>query len=235
MGPNKLCKPTDCTKSNHSLHNETQHVSKDNSYWSVDVMGIPPMDIYCSSTEIKFLIEAVNKDDLVFATHVQTLTRPSSLSSFLLSKLRRFERTHMSHSYTRDSIKTFIRDNWNRRWNSPYNDIFFRNFISNLPQETIHSPLLDGSPLIAIMISDLLIASSRRLAENLWKLSRTPSPCVFVERQSRTATTISFIVQIIVISDPFIWILLNFSSLMTVPLLGISSPVQIIFNELKLT
>ena len=139
------------------------------------LMGIPPIDIYCSSIEIKFLIKAVNKDDLVTATHVKTLTRPSSLSSLLLSKLR-FERTHMSHSYTRDSINAFIRDNWNRRWNSPYNDNFLKNFISNLQQETIHSPLLDGNPLIANMISDLLIGSSRRLAENLWKLSRTPSP-----------------------------------------------------------
>ena len=138
--------------------------------------GIPPIDLYCSSIEIKFLIKSVNKDDLVTATHVKTLTRPSSLSSLLLSKLRRFERTHMSHSYTRDSINTFIRDNWNRRWNSPYNDNFLRNFISNMAQEMIHSPLLDGKPLIANMISDLLIGSSRRLAKNLWKLSRTPSP-----------------------------------------------------------
>ena len=140
------------------------------------LMGFPPIDSYCSSIEIKFLIKSVNKDDLVTATHVKTLTRPSSLSSLLLSKLRRFERTHMSHSYTRDSINAFIRDNWNRRWNSPYNDNFLRNFISNLPQETIHSPLLDGNPSIANMIIDLLIGSSRRLAENLWKLSRTPSP-----------------------------------------------------------
>ena len=140
------------------------------------LMGIPPIDVYCSSIEIKFLINSVNKDDLVTATHVKTLIRPSSLSSLLLSKLRRFERTHMSHSYTRDSINAFIRDNWNRRWNSPYNDNFLRNFISNLPQETIHSPLFDGNPLIANMMSDLLIGSSRRLAENLWKLSRTPSP-----------------------------------------------------------
>ena len=81
----------------------------------------------------------------------------------------------MSHSYTRDSINAFIRDNWNRRWNSPYNDNFLSNFNSNLPQEMIHSPLLDGNPLIANMISDL-IGSSRRLAENLWKLSHTPSP-----------------------------------------------------------
>ena len=51
------------------------------------LMGIPPIDIYCSSIEIKFLIKAVNKDDLVTATHVKTLTRPSSLSSLLLSKL----------------------------------------------------------------------------------------------------------------------------------------------------
>ena len=131
------------------------------------LMGIPPSDIYCSSSEIKFLIKAVNKDDLVTATHVKTLTRPSSLSSLLLSSLRRFERTHMSHSYTRDSINAFIRDNWNRRWNSPYNDHFLRNFISNLPQETIHSPLLDGNPLIANMVSDLLIGSSRWLAENM--------------------------------------------------------------------
>ena len=133
------------------------------------LMGIPPIDIYCSSIEVKFLIKSVNKDDLITATHVKT-TRPSSLSSLLLSKLRRFERTHMSHSYTRDSIKAFIRDNWNRRWNSPYNDNFLRNFISNLPQETIHSPLLGGNPLIANMISDLLIGSSRRLAENGWLL-----------------------------------------------------------------
>ena len=140
------------------------------------LMRIPPIDIFCSSIEINFLFKSENKDDLVTATHVKTLTRPSSLSSLLLSKLRRFERTHMSHSYTRDSINAFIRDNWNRRWNSPYNDNFLRNFISNLPQETIHSPLLDGNPLIAKMISDLLIGSSRRLAENLWKLSRTPSP-----------------------------------------------------------
>ena len=140
------------------------------------LMGIPPIDSYCSSIEIKFLIKSVNKDDLVTATHVKTLTRPSSLSSLLLSKLRRFERIHMSHSYTRDSIKAFIRDNWNRRWNSSYNNNFLRNFISNLPQETIHSPSLDGNPLIANMISDLLIGSARRLAENLWKLSRTPSP-----------------------------------------------------------
>ena len=59
---------------------------------------------------------------------------------------------------------------------SPYNDIFLKNFISNLPREMIYSPLLDGNPLIANMISDLLIGSSRRLAENSWKLSRTPSP-----------------------------------------------------------
>ena len=140
------------------------------------LMGIPPIDIYCSSIEIKFLIKAVNKDDLFTATHVKTLTSPSSLSSLLLNKLRRFERTHMSHSYTRDSINAFIGDNWNRRWNSPFNDNFLRNLNSNLPQEMIHSPLLDGYPLIANMISDLLIGSSRRLAENLWKLSRTPSP-----------------------------------------------------------
>ena len=140
------------------------------------LLGIPPIDIYCSSIEIKFLFKAVNKDDLVTATHVKTLTRHSSLSSLLLSKLRRFERFHMSHSYTRDSINAFIRDNWNHRWNSPYNDNFLRNFISNLPQEMIHSPLLDRNPLITDMIRDLLIGSSRRLAENLWKLSRTPSP-----------------------------------------------------------
>ena len=79
------------------------------------LMGIPPIDIYCFSSGITFLIKAVNQDDLVTATHVKTVTRPSSLSSLLLSKLRRFERTHMCHSYTRDSIKTFIRDNWNRR------------------------------------------------------------------------------------------------------------------------
>ena len=140
------------------------------------LMGIPPIDIYCSSIDIKFLIKAVNNDDLVTATHVKTLTRPSSLSSILLSKLRRFERTHPSHCYTRDAINAFIRDNWNRRWNSPHNDNFLKNFITNLPQETIHSPLLDGNPLLANMISDLLIGSSRRLAENLWKLSCTPSP-----------------------------------------------------------
>ena len=131
------------------------------------LMGIPPIDFYCSSIETKVLINAVNKDDLVTATHVKTLTRPSSLSSFLLSKLRRFEKTHMSHSYTRDSIDALIRDNWNRRWNSPYNENFLKNFVSNLPQETIHSPLLDGNPLIANMIGDLLIGSLRRLAENL--------------------------------------------------------------------
>ena len=55
------------------------------------LMGIPPIDIYCSSIEIKFLINAVNKDDLVTATHVKTLTRPSSLSSLLLSKLRKLK------------------------------------------------------------------------------------------------------------------------------------------------
>ena len=139
------------------------------------LMGLPPIDLYCSSIEMKFLFKAVNKDDLVTATHVKTMTRPSSLAS-LLSKLRKFERTHMSHSYTRDSINAFIRDNWNRRWNSPYNDNFLKNFISNLPQEMIHSPLLDGNPLIANVISNIVIGSSRRLAENLWKLSRTPSP-----------------------------------------------------------
>ena len=42
------------------------------------LMGIPPIDIYCSSIEIKFLIKSVNKDDLVTVTHVKTLTRPSS-------------------------------------------------------------------------------------------------------------------------------------------------------------
>ena len=47
------------------------------------LMGIPPIDIYCSSIEIKLLIKAVNKDDLVTATHVKTLTRPNSLSAFL--------------------------------------------------------------------------------------------------------------------------------------------------------
>ena len=78
-------------------------------------MRIPPIDIYCSSIERKFLIKAVNKNALVTATHVKTLTRPSSLSSLLLSKLERFERTHMSYSYTRDSINAFISDNWNRR------------------------------------------------------------------------------------------------------------------------
>ena len=33
--------------------------------------GIPPIDIYCSSVEIKFLFKSVNKDDLVTATHVK--------------------------------------------------------------------------------------------------------------------------------------------------------------------
>ena len=56
------------------------------------LMGIPPVNIYCFSIEIKFLTKAVNEDDLVTATHVKTLTRPRSLSSLLLSKLRRFER-----------------------------------------------------------------------------------------------------------------------------------------------
>ena len=56
------------------------------------LMGIPPVNIYCSSIEIKFLTKAVNEDDLVTATHVKTMTRPRSLSSLLLSKLRRFER-----------------------------------------------------------------------------------------------------------------------------------------------
>ena len=98
----------------------------------------------------------------------------------LLSKLRIFERTHPSHCYTRDAINAFIRDNWNRRWNSPHNDNFLKNFITNLPQETIHSPLLDGNPLLANVIIDLVIGSSRRLAENLWKLSCTPSPlCIY--------------------------------------------------------
>ena len=106
---------------------------------------------------------------LIFDPVTSTYFRPP-----LLSKQKIW--THMSHSYTRDSTNAFIRDNWNRRWNIPYNDNFLRNFISNLPHETIHSPLLDGNPLIANMISDLLIGNSRRLAENLWKLIRTPSP-----------------------------------------------------------
>ena len=47
-----------------------------------------------------------------------------------------------------------------------------------------------------------------------------------MERQSRTATTISSIVQIIVVSDPFISVLLIFSSLMTVPLLEIGEIIS---------
>ena len=61
-------------------------------------------------------------------------------------------------------------------WNSPYNDSFFRNFITNLSQDTIHSPLLHGNPLLANMIIDLLMRNARRLAEQSWNLGSTPSP-----------------------------------------------------------
>ena len=40
------------------------------------LMGNPPIEIYCSSIEIKFLIKAVNNDDLVNATHVKTECTP---------------------------------------------------------------------------------------------------------------------------------------------------------------
>ena len=52
------------------------------------LMGITLIDNYCSSIGIKFLFEAVSKDDLVTATHVKTLTRPSCLSSLRLRGIR---------------------------------------------------------------------------------------------------------------------------------------------------
>ena len=136
------------------------------------LMGILPIDIYCSN-EINCSTKAVNNNDDIVTGRMSKHCR---LSSTLLSKLRSFERTRLSHSYSIDSYKEFIRDKWNRTWNSPYNDSFFRNFITNLPQDTIHSPLLRGNPLLANMIIDLLMRNARRLAEKSWNLGSTPSP-----------------------------------------------------------
>ena len=117
------------------------------------ISGLPPIDIYCSAIDIKFLIKSVCEDDLVHKEHKLGLNRSRSLANITESKLKRYSRQHTPTSYTRASIQSYIHDIWNKRWKSPLNDTFLKTFVEDIPVDMRFSPMIHGNPYIANKIT----------------------------------------------------------------------------------
>ena len=140
------------------------------------ISGLPPIDIYCSAIDIKFLIKSVCEDDLVHKEHKLGLNRSRSLANITESKLKRYSRQHTPTSYTRASIQSYFHDIWNKRWMSPHNDTFLKTFVEDIPVDLRFSPMIQGNPYIANKITEFAMGNSLLLKENLWKVSRIASP-----------------------------------------------------------
>ena len=77
--------------------------------------GLPPIDIYCESIAIKFAIKIRQNDELVWDTHLKSISKPCSRANSLESSLKRYSRFMNKETileYTKDQIAGFITDQW---------------------------------------------------------------------------------------------------------------------------
>ena len=143
------------------------------------LLGIPPIDIYCSSIDVKFILKSVYCEDHISQAHYNGLGNLRSLANILESKKRRYQRLNNEiecANYTKESIDSFIQSSWNSRWKSTFNECSLKQFVKEIPSHGVYSPLTNGNPYRANKLCELFIGNSLKLPYYAWNLSKIASP-----------------------------------------------------------
>ena len=114
--------------------------------------GVPPIDIYCESIAVKFAIKLRQNGDLVWDTHLKSISKSRSRANSLESSLKRYTRLMNKETileYTIDQIAGFITDKWRRRWKRGFNNSFLRNLTESVPAFNDVSPMICGDSYTA--------------------------------------------------------------------------------------
>ena len=150
--------------------------------------GIPPIDIYCKSIAIKFAIKIRQNDDLVWDTHLKSISKPRSRANSLESSLKRYSRFMNQETiieYTNDQIAGFITDQWRRRWKRGFNNSFLTNLTAGVRTFNGFS-MICGDSYTANKICEFLIGNCLKLADMKWKFSLCASPMCECDESEET-------------------------------------------------
>ena len=83
------------------------------------LLGIPPLDLYGDSLDIKFLIKVTLQPDLVSTAHAEALRVESTVQNLQCS-LNRYRKYFNFNNdacfYTNEMVADFINRMWNQRW-----------------------------------------------------------------------------------------------------------------------
>ena len=145
------------------------------------LLGIPPIDIYCSSIDVKFILKSAycRDNQLISQAHYNGLGNLRSLANLLESKKKRYQRLNNEiecANYTKEIIDSSIQSLWNSRWKSTFNECPLKQFVKEIPKNGVYSPLTNGNQYRANKLCELFIGNSLKLPYYAWNLSKIASP-----------------------------------------------------------
>ena len=111
------------------------------------LLGIPPLDLYGDSFDIKFLIKVTLQPDLVSTGQAEALRVKSTahnLQCSLKRYLKYFPINNDACFYNNEMIAEYINKKWNQRWRCPMNTCFLKHFLVQ-PSGSTFSPYVTSS------------------------------------------------------------------------------------------
>ena len=105
-------------------------------------LGIPPLDLYGDSLDIKFLIKITIQSDLVSTAQAEALRVKSTahnLQCSLNRNLKYFNNNNDACFYNNEMVAEFINRIWNQRWRCPTNTCFLKHLLVQ-PSSSTFSP-----------------------------------------------------------------------------------------------
>ena len=128
------------------------------------LQGIPPLDLYGDSLDIKYLIKVTLQSDLVSTAYAEALRVKSPAHTHQCSLNRYPKYFNINNDacfYKNEMVAGFINRMWNQRWRCPTNTCFLKHFLEQ-PSGSTFSHLVNGHPWEAKKLCQLLFGNSQK-------------------------------------------------------------------------
>ena len=139
-------------------------------------LGIPPIDIYCSSIDVKLILKSVYCGDRISPLQwTRQLEKSGKITGKQKKRYQRLNNEIEWANYTKESIDSSIQSSWNSRWKSTFNECSLKQFAKEIPSHGVYSPLTNGNPYRANKLCELFIGNPLKLPYYAWNLIKIAS------------------------------------------------------------